>query len=251
MRGRLLVGGGLALVAALVLVLALTVRAGNGGVRQTAGPVGLFTTLPILWSESADIAGLLRADATPHWARAVLDKAGGVVPIDNLARLGSGARQPDLVIMAQPRPLSPQENVAIDEWVRRGGRVLLFADPMLTAPSAYPLGDRRRPQDVVLISPLLGHWGLRLTFDEAQPLGPREVTVAGVRVQVDLPGRLEVLRTDGSCVLMADGHAARCRLGRGSALIVADAALLQASHGDDAVRADALAQLVAEARRQD
>ena len=51
--------------------------------------------------------------------------------------------------------------------MRGGGRVLLFADPMLTRHSAFALGDRRRPQDVVLLSPILARWRLELQFDES------------------------------------------------------------------------------------
>ena len=65
-------------------------------------------------------------------------------------------------MMIQPRPLSPQENVALDNWVAAGGRLLLFADPALTEDSAFAIGDRRRPQDVVLLSPILARWGLEL-----------------------------------------------------------------------------------------
>lgn len=206
------------------------------------GAIGLFTTLPILWAETEDVAGLLRRDATPHWARDVLAREGAIVPLDNLAQL----RGIGLLVMAQPRPLSPQENVAVDRWVRGGGRLLLFADPMLTAPSAYALGDRRRPQDVVLISPLLGHWGMRLTFDEAQGLGDTIVPVADARVTMNLPGRVEI--TDGvACRSEGQGHGARCRIGKGAVLVVADAALFEQGTAE-AARGEALARLIASLR---
>lgn len=206
-----------------------------------APALGLFTSLPILWDEAASATDLLRGDAPPHWARTVLDRHGTLRPLDTLAELDGVT----LLVMAQPRPLSPQENVALDRWVRGGGRVLLFADPMLTSHSAYGLGDRRRPQDVVLLSPILARWGLDLQFDEDQPAGARQAALLGATVPVDLPGRFALAPGARGCRLEAAGLAARCRIGRGQVLALADAALLDAADpaGDEA-RAAALDRLL-------
>lgn len=213
-----------------------------------AGETRLFTTLPILWSESADIGGIVRGEGgQAHWARDALAARGRITALDNLAGIAGDAP----LLMAQPRPLSPQENVALDQWVRSGGRVLLFADPMLTAPSAYALGDRRRAQDVVLISPLLRHWGLRLEFDDGEMFGERQVMVLNAMLPVNLPGRLSsVPGNDTTCRFAADGLVAACRIGRGRALVVADAALFET---DDSIPAQsreaALLQLFGELAR--
>jgi hypothetical protein len=184
--------------------------------------MGLFTSLPIWWSEADDMAGRLSAPQNPHWARPVLEEAHRVVLLDTLlSPEGFG----DLV-MAQPRPLAPQENVALDGWVRGGGHLLLFADPMLTWESRFALGDRRRPQDTVLLSPILAHWGLALRFDPGQPGGLRENTGTGLPVR--LAGAL-VARPggDAACRIEQDALLAECRIGAGRALIVADAAVLE------------------------
>jgi hypothetical protein len=134
--------------------------------------------------------------------------------------------------------------VALDDWVRAGGRVLLFADPMLTGHSAFALGDRRRPQDVVMLSPILRHWGLELRFDESQPAGEREVEWLGTRVPVNLPGHLAAL-PQGRCAIEAGGLAARCRIGAGEVLCIADAALLEnGTNGDDTPRREALSAIL-------
>lgn len=203
--------------------------------------MGLFTSLPILWGEAASATDLLRADAPPHWARAVLARHGAVRPLDTLADLDGLT----LLVLAQPRPLSPQENVTLDRWVRGGGRVLLFADPMLTQHSAFALGDRRRPQDVVLLSPILARWGLALQFDEDQSADEREVAVFGAAIPVVLPGRFGLAPGTRGCRLEAAGLAARCQIGRGQVLAIADAALLD--NGDPAsgkAHAAALDQLM-------
>ena len=56
----------------LVLLVAGLAVIGRAMQRGEAPPVGLFTTLPILWNEADDVAGLLNDTAPPHWARAVL-----------------------------------------------------------------------------------------------------------------------------------------------------------------------------------
>lgn len=213
----------------LAAALALAACAGAGTSREQQAPpgaLGLFTSLPIYWAESADLRDLLRGDAAPHWALAALRRHGEVRPLDSLMEQGALAGIGTLV-MAQPRALAAGENVALDAWVRGGGRLLLFADPMLTEESAYALGDKRRPQDIVMLSPILDHWHLRLEFDEDQAAGERPVAVAGVFLPVNLPGRLLPAPGSRHCALMGEGVAAECRFGKGRVLIVADAALLE------------------------
>ena len=124
------------------------------------------------------------------------------------------------------RVLSPAENVALDAWVRSGGHLLLFADPMLTGESRFAIGDRRRPQDVILLSPILDQWGVALAFDEERPAGPSLVRAAGAAIPVNLPGSIDVGGGEGDCTMLLPEVLAECRIGHGSALVLADAALL-------------------------
>ena len=219
----------------LGLALLLVVLAGLGGWLgfSRAGsppqaPIGLFTTLPILWNEADDVAGLLNDSQPPHWARGELARRGAIVPLDALAGpKGYGPLAPlSRLVIAQPRPLSPDENVALDDWVRGGGRLLLIADPALTEDSRYALGDPRRPQGVVLLSPILRRWGLDLQFDDVQQPGEREAEVMDLTMPVNLPGRF-ALTAPGSCHLWGDGLAASCTVGKGRVVALADAALLE------------------------
>ena len=188
-------------------------------------PLGLFTSLPLLWGEAPGVAELLATPPPPHWAKSFLERDYRLIALDTL-HLPTGMR---FLLVAQPRVFSPDENVALDQFVRSGGHLLLFADPMLTWDSAFAIGDRRRPQDTVLLSPILTRWGLELQFDESQPSGAREI--AGI--PVNLPGMLALLpKQPGpslatTCRIEAGGLLAKCRIGRGSALIVADAAVLE------------------------
>ena len=191
--------------------------------------IGLYSSLPILWPEQARIADYLQAQEKPHWALGLIRRYAAVQPLDTLADEHGDLPLPPggLLILAQPFPLSPDENVALDDWVRRGGRVLLFADPMLTAHSIYPLGDRRRPQDVALLSPILSRWGLELQFDETQPVGEHAIALAGGAVPVNLAGRFVRMRPGGNCALEGEGLLADCEIGTGRVLALADAALLE------------------------
>jgi len=205
-------------------------------------PLGLFTSLPIYWGESESVGEMLDAKMAPHWARTALERDNRLLPLDTLEAAELAGL--DRLVMAQPRPLAPAENVALDDWVRGGGRLLLFADPLLTEHSRFALGDRRRPQDVVLLSPILRRWGLELEFDEDPSHGERTVNVAGKAVPVEYPGRLRAIAGSApSCIIESESVVARCRIGRGSAVVVADAAVLETNREPE-LGAEALQALV-------
>ena len=214
----------------LALAAALGVIGWLGAVRNAKGnqPIGLFTSLAIMWSDSPDLGADLRGDQPPHWARGVLEQRGPVAALDTLAGLPGRGPLNGLtrLVIVQPRPLSPQENVALDDWVRGGGRLLLLADPALTEDSAFAIGDPRRPQAVALLSPILGRWGLDLLFDDAQQLGEEQREVLGAGVPVNLAGHFAT-RGQANCRLWDGGLAVTCKIGRGRVVAVADAAVLE------------------------
>lgn len=229
-------------LALLIAGLALWAMQPRGGAARA--PVGLFTSLPILWNEAPDIAAQLNDPTPEHWARAELSARGRIIPLDTLAAepLAGLSR----LVIAQPRPLSPDENVALDAWVRDGGQLLLLADPALTQHSDFPIADPRRPQAVVLLSPILTRWGLELTFDESQPYGERVQAVQDAAIPYNLAGRWRVAgaaAAAANCQLLGDGLAVTCRVGKGRVVALADAAVLE--RGDPAgSRRTALAWLL-------
>ncbi|GAA4643222.1 hypothetical protein GCM10023115_11820 [Pontixanthobacter gangjinensis] len=204
--------------------------------------LGLVTSLPIYWSESAEFGDLLQEDQAPHWVRELLEQSYDIVPIDSLAgaenmQLNEQLALLDRLALMQPRPLSPPEYVALDQWVNDGGKLLLFADPLLTEHSAFALTDRRRPQSIALISPILERWGLKQYFDEDQAEGLQQVSFMEIQIDVDQPGYFENVRNGtASCVIRADGLVAECTIGKGRALIVSDAALLDADNGTEGAK---------------
>ena len=216
------------LVAGLALAAMAAIAWWSRARPATSEPIGLFTTLPILWSDSAGLEAELNPRHAPHWARAVLARHGSLQPLDLLST-GDGSAplaQVRRLVIAQPRVLTPQENVALDDWLRGGGRLLLLADPALTEHSDLPLADPRRPQAVVLLSPILTRWGLELRFDDRQPAGETIRAVLGKAVPVNLPGQFAT-RGQAACRLWADGLAVTCRIGRGRLVALADAAVLE------------------------
>jgi hypothetical protein len=185
--------------------------------------LGLMGTIPIFWGETGDFGELLANEGNGHWARTQLEAEYTLRPLDALDTDSLAGL--DRLLLAQPRALSAAENVALDAWVRAGGKLLLFADPMLTGESRFAIGDRRRPQDVILLSPILNHWGLALEFDDDRAPGYAVLSTSGAPLPVNLPGSLRPKEGAGCAILIAD-VLAECGIGKGRAVVMADAALL-------------------------
>ena len=190
--------------------------------------LGLFTSLPIYWGEGGDIAAMLDDESEPDWVRTELEREFEIVPLDTLeAEALDGL---EIVFLPQPRALAPSENVAFDAFLANGGTAVIMADPLLTRHSHFALGDRRRPEDVALLSPILARLGVELRFDESQSAGERIVLIDGVATPVNQAGRLAGIQSDASpdgCDIEDEaGLKARCPRGTGVAYIFADAAVL-------------------------
>lgn len=220
--------------------LALATGAVESAAEERRPSLGVMGTIPIYWGEARTLGDLVSGSGRPHWARAALERDYTLRPLDTLDPASLAGVS--YLLLAQPRALSGAENVALDAWVRAGGHLLLFADPLMTGESAFPLGDRRRPQDVALLSPILGHWGLRFEFDADQPPGPRIVRQGTLALPVEMAGRFALATMRAPCTLSAEAVLARCALGNGTAMIVADAALLDL-YDPDPIAAAALTRL--------
>lgn len=205
---------------------ALTDAAAHNAAEKPA--LALFGTIPIYWGEGNGMEDVLAGTATAHWARALLEQRHALRPLATLLPEELAGQR--ALLMAQPRVLDPAENVALDQWVRDGGRLLLFVDPLLSAESVYPLGDPRRPQDVVLLSPLLRHWGLDLQFAADQSADRQVREIAGMLLPHQLSGSFVILPDEAACRVQGAGIIAECHIGAGRVVIVADAELLDLYH---------------------
>ena len=132
--------------------------------------LALLTSLPIAFGESFG----LDQQASPLLQQ--LEDSFTVRPVDGPEQLQPGG----LLLAAQPQALTAERLVALDKWVREGGRVVLLADPFLAFESVRPLGDRFRPPLRYPDTGLLAHWGLRLddrTDTRLEAVGKGYVTV--------------------------------------------------------------------------
>lgn len=208
-----------------ILLLAATLVACDGGGKASAGAakpgLALLTSLPIAFGESF---GLERA------RNLLLEDLEGrftVTPVDGPEQLPPGG----LLLAVQPQAMTAERLVALDRWVRDGGRLVLMADPVLRFESERPLGDRFRPPLRYPDTGLLGHWGLRL--DDA--IDDRTEAVEtdfgrGIRVSATKLGSFT--RAGGACTLSPTRAVARCRIGKGYATLIADADLAMAAQAE-------------------
>ena len=200
-----------ALLALLLGVSAVTFTARQRSQHPPKPRLALLTSLPIILGEDFG----LQDNGSP--ALTALSTHFKVTPISTTS--AAELRDVRLLLMAQPTAQTPENLVALDDWVRDGGKVLLLADPLLEWPSKRPLGDPLRPPPMFTDTGLLAHWSLRL--DAPDQRGPAVRILGGYRVLTDSPGALH-----GRCAIGADRLVADCKIGKGWAVIIADADLL-------------------------
>lgn len=200
-----------------------TLLLGSSGEAEAADrpDLMLMTALPIIWGEN----GAFDPSSRPALAYRALQREFTVRPMDVLDEqtLATGR----LLLLAQPRALAPEELVALDDWVREGGRALILSDPALVWPSELPLGDARRPPPIGLLSPILTHWGLAIDppARRALEIENRRSGDGVRRLAMAAPG--SITATSPMCKVEWDRHLARCGIGEGEAILLADADLLQ------------------------
>lgn len=194
----LAVGGVIALAGAAVLAsrphpVPSAVRADAPAERPT---LLLLTSLPVVFGETFSLDG----GGSPALQR--LEQRYAVRAIAVADRQSLDADR--LLLMAHPRAQPAEVLVELDGWLRKGGRLVLLADPRLDWESSRPLGDPLRPPPAFADTGLLGHWGVAL--DGAMP-----GSTAGT------------LRATRPACTVTEAVIARCRVGKGQATIIADA----------------------------
>ncbi|MFC7536589.1 hypothetical protein ACFQPG_04325 [Sphingomonas sp. GCM10030256] len=172
----------------------------------------MLTSLPIAFAEGFSL------DSVAHPAMVELEKQYAVRLVDGPEQLAARG----LLLAIQPRAFPAERLVALDTWVRDGGRIVLLADPSLGWESERPLGDVLRPPAAFPDTGLLKHWGLTLYAPEKA--GPQTGTLSGHEVITGSPGTLA--SSIGNCRIEDSGLVARCRIGDGWAVVIADADFL-------------------------
>jgi hypothetical protein len=234
-------------IAALFLALSIlpSCRDGQAATNQAAlqaekPQLHLLTSLPLLFGEQFGL------DQPRPPITAALEQRYRLTAVDVATQLPPGA----ILLAVQPRALPAEELVALDRWVRDGGRLMLLADPMLEWHSERPLGDLLRPPIMFGDTGLLAHWGLRL--DAPDERGPVRARIEGRDLSFASPGAL--VKQGGSCTLSAPPIVATCAIGKGRATIVADAdwlnqELVADGGGDPAMQAGQLIEWIESLRR--
>lgn len=222
-----------------VLLLAATLSACQADSRAPSQAVrpelGLLTSLPIAFGESF----ALDQPASPLLQE--LEESFSVRPVDGPEQLPPGG----LLLAAQPQAMTAERLVALDKWVRDGGRLVLLADPSLGFESMRPLGDRFRPPLRYPDTGLLANWGLALAEQADNRLEAVE-TDLGRGIRLTASGLGSLTRAGGDCTLSPTRVVARCRIGRGYATVVADADLAMSPRAEDRAVVVALLRELAE-----
>jgi hypothetical protein len=190
--------------------------------------IGLMTTLPLLWAEG-NLTTALDPNTKPSATYERLARRYEIDLVDNLDGLKSAKTQ--VLMLAQVRALAPAELVQLDNWVRGGGRLLVFADPALAWESSYPLGDKRRPLFTSLLTPLFAHWGIDLVLPMDSSKADEIHKIGTFSVRMPTPGAWQkrAISEGVLCSITPDYILADCKVGKGRAILVADADLLDAS----------------------
>jgi hypothetical protein len=143
-------------------------------------------------------------------------------------------RPDDRLLLAHPAALPPAALVEIDRFVRAGGQALVLADGLSGWPVQHGFGDPRNPPVTSLLTPLLDHWGIALAAPLPGSPAAGELTVfhAGQRLALHSAGHFERLpkacRGAGGGAAQQQPVIAMCRIGKGRAVLLADADLLYA-----------------------
>ncbi len=147
--------------------------------------------------------------------------------VDSLEGLKDGST--DIVMLVQPRAMAPADLAELDVWVREGGKAVIMTDPDLIWPSELPLGDPQRPLPSGLLSPLLKHWGLELVSED-DTASSVELEFADYKFATVGVGQFQAIgqkTSDGSVCKFSDPQfIAQCQIGKGYAILVADADFL-------------------------
>jgi hypothetical protein len=185
-------------------------------------PVTMISGLPLRWAGEGDLSAMLRRGAADDPALVRLERTHRIALVDSLADHVPPAGA--VLLLAHPRALAPQDLVAIDAFVRGGGRAVILADALSGWPPPHPTGDSRNPPVTSLLTPLLDHWGVTLGAAPAGETAAHDVDVDGRRLRLFSAGRFEGQLP--GCTAQAGAQILRCRVGAGEAWLVGDADLI-------------------------
>ena len=190
--------------------------------------IQLMTSLPIIWGERGAMEDILSGKAKPAAIYAYWQQQYDISAVDSFEGLANS--DTDMVLLAQPPAMDPADIAAVDTWVRAGGKAIILTDPMLAWPTSLPLGDKRRPLASGLLSPLLNYWGLELQLPSKAETGGVELAFPGATIMTVGIGVFQSIvpeeNSHADCAFSVANVIARCKVGDGHAILLADADFL-------------------------
>ncbi len=124
--------------------------------------IGLITSLPVDGGMTPGMGGM-GGTPTPPWQ--IMDQMRDFFEVERLdAEIDAVPEDVDVLVLAQPDPLSDAATYAIDQWALRGGPVMVFADPNLESGN-NPQGQMAGGPDMTNLKKLLAAWGVSLEDD--------------------------------------------------------------------------------------
>ena len=154
--------------------------------NPTKRVIGIISTLPISGRQANPMAG-----TPPQEPWAVISMMREIYDVRALGyTMDSIAADIDTLVVIHPKMLPPETTYAIDQFVLRGGKAMLFIDPMAEEDQtpADPQSGMMVPERGSDAPELLQAWGLRMVADRIAadyrsairvsnptPRGPREI----------------------------------------------------------------------------
>lgn len=208
---------------------AVLARTAMGDVTPQTGRIVVVSGLLLaVWDADNAIKGA-REDPALTMLRAAVAR-----PVQLADSLSGGALKPaDRLLLVHPRALAPEALVEIDRFVRAGGRAVILADGLSAWPPPFAMGDARNPPVTSLLTPLLDHWGIGLAAPVPGSAAGEEVAVQHGRFRLRLHSAGHFDRLPPQCrgeaaIAPQQPAVATCRIGKGEAVLLADADLLYA-----------------------
>lgn len=182
--------------------------------------LGLMTSIPLILGE-VSVEQMVSGQSEPAVAYTVLKKYYNVIPLN---AIDDRVSQFNHILLAQANPLTAEELVRLDRWVREGGHIVILSDAALQWHSEYSLGDKRRPLFTSLLSPLFSYWGLEqllLMDDPKQQI----IDIDDYQINTVTPAQWSMVTSEAkgvSCNLSENRFEAICTIGEGRAVLIGD-----------------------------
>lgn len=122
--------------------------------------LGIYSELPIHGGTDEETR-----EETPAWI--VVNQLRGLFSVDEIEAIDSGINKYDLLFVIHPKSLTDDASLfALDQFVMRGGRLVIFADPLAEAVQPEP-GEQLDPSETAShLNKLTSHWGVSLSEGE-------------------------------------------------------------------------------------